>query len=158
MYTVFLSKLTKNKLSYTAIITVIAYAITFIAHTIGIVIQFVPYKILETFYNFEDMYVSLIMITFIQIVLLYQFFKIKRFSNGFAFLNNKLNNEITDIIMLNISSMIIIIYCLVETYPEERRHNLFAIFIILGIIMIFTIQKMLTMYYKQKLLTDKMEE
>lgn len=158
IYAIILSKLTKNKLGYSLIITIIAYAIMFVINTISVVIQFIPYKILEKFFCFDNIYVSLVIITFIQLVLLFGFFKIKRFKNGFTFLNNKLNEEVTDIIIINISAIIMMIYCLFIVYQAEIALNLFMMLIFLGITMFFTIQKMLTMYYKQKLLMDTMEQ
>lgn len=158
IYAVVLSKLTKKKLGYTVIITVISYAITFVAQTVGIVIQFLPYKLLYRLFHKENIYISLIIITIIQVLFLYGFFKIRKFRNGFTFISNKLNSEIIDIIMLNISIVVTMIYCLTGSYHDEITRNLLMTFFILGIIMLFTIQKMLTMYYKQKLLTDTMEE
>ena len=158
IYTIVLSKLTKKELGYSIIITVTAYAITFVAHTIGIIIQFVPYKLIYMLLNIESRWLSLIIISVIQFILLYGFFKIKRLRNGFSFVNNKLNNEITDIIMINISAIIVIIYCLFIVYQDEIAKSLFATFLIIAIMMFFTIKKMFTMYYKQKLLIDTMEE
>lgn len=158
VYTIAISIVTKNKIGYTMIISMLAYSIVAICHTIAVVIQFVPYKMLYKLFNKENLYLSLVIITLILFVLIYGFFKIKRFRNGFSFLNSKLNNEITDIIMLNISTIILIIYCLLENYQLALKKDLFIVFFIIGFMMFFTIQKMLTMYYKQKLLTDTMEE
>lgn len=135
-----------------------SYALSLLCQAISVFIQFVPYKIFEQLLNFDNVYVNLIIISIIQFVLLYSFFKIKRFKNGFSFLNNKLNNEVTDIIMINISAIVVIIYCLIGTYYDQMTWSLIIAFLILGIIMFFTIQKMFTMYYKQKLLMDTMEQ
>ena len=158
IYTVIISKLTKTNLGHCWIITIMSYAIFVVCHTMSVIIQFLPYKILEQFYNFDNMYVSLAIITLVLVLLLYGFFKIKRFSKGLCFLNEKLSNDIIDIVVINISAVVIIVYCLFENYSEELNKNPFLAICIVGIIMIFTIQKMLTMYYKQKLLTDTMEE
>ena len=158
IYSISISILTNVKLGHSLIITMLTYAMLAIFHTLSVIIQFVPYKILETFYNFENMFVSLIIITAIELTLLYLFFKIKRFRNGFSFINNKFNNDITDIIVINLSAIVIIMYCLFEVYPKVIRKNLLLTFVLLAIIMFFTIKKMITMYYKQKLLTDTLEE
>ena len=158
IYTIIMAKLTGNKLGYSLIITIMSYAIIAVIQGISVIIQFIPYKICEVFLKFDNLYVSLIMITIIQLTLLYSLFKIKRFRNGFSFLKNKLNNEITEIIMINISTIIILIYCLLGTYYDQIRWSLVIAFAILCTTMFFTIKKMFTMYYKQKLLTDTMEE
>lgn len=158
IYTTILSAITKLKLGSSIIITLISYAITFVANTIGIVIQFFPYKLMEDKMGDEILLLSLFVIALIQILLIYGLFKIKRLKNGFSFLNNKLNNEITDIIVINTSIMIIIVYCLFIIYEEQIAINLFMTFLLSTITMFFTIKKMFTMYYKQKLLIDTMEE
>lgn len=158
VYAIIVSKLTNNKIGHSLIIIMMSYAIMFVCNTISIVIQFIPYKLLYRLLNIESIYLSLTIIAAIQCLLIYGFFKIKRFKNGFTFLNNKLNNELTDIIILNISVVIVIVYCLLENYQLVAKQNLFMTFFVLGITMFFTIQKMLTMYYKQKLLMDTMEQ
>lgn len=158
VYTFLLSKITNHKYSYSMIVSIVSYAILAISHTIAIIVQFVPYKILEKLLHFDNIYISLIMIELIQFLLIYGFFRIKRFRNGFSFFNNKLNHEIAEIIILNISATVIIIYCLFKIGSDETTMNLFAITVVLAYTMFLSIHKMLTMYYKQKLLTDTMEE
>lgn len=158
IYSIIIAKLTKNNLGYSIVVTIISYALTFACHIIGVMLQFIPYKLLYRLYNKENLFLNLYIITILQIIIIYLFFKIKRFRNGFSFFKDKLNNDTTDIIMINISTIIIIVYCLFITYQHEITKNLFMTFIVLGITMFFTIKKMFTMYYKQKLLTDTMEE
>jgi len=158
LYTMVISKITKTNFGYSLILMITSYAIFVVFHTISVIIQFIPYKILEKTYGFTNMYVSLIVITIILAALLYKFFGIKRFKNGFSFFNNKLNNDITDIIMVNISMLIVVMYCLTGTYYDEITRNLLLTLLIFGAVIVFTIHKMLTMYYKQKLLADTMEE
>lgn len=158
VYSMVLAKLTKISLGCSMMCTLIAYAISFVCHTIGIVIQFVPYRLIYKIWNIDNMFISLLIISIIQILLIYGFFRIRRFKNGFSFLRHKLNNDITDIIVINISTIVIIIYSLFIIYNHEIAKNLFITFLTIGIMMFLTIQKMFTMYYKQKLLTDTMEE
>ena len=158
LYTAVLSVITKNKFGYSIIVTLISYAILLICHITSIVMQFIPYKILYKLFNKENIYLNLIIISSIQFALVYCFFKIKKFKNGLAFLKNKFNNEITDIIMINISILVVILYSLTGIYENEITRNFLLTLFVLGITMFFTIQKMLTMYYKQKLLMDTMDE
>lgn len=158
VYGVIISKITNNKLGYSLIITMVAYAISFVCHMLSVIIQFIPYKIIYKLFDIENTYLNLTIILMIQCALVYLFFKIKRFRNGFSFFRNKLNNESADIIMINISIIVILIYCLIGAYYDEIRTSLAITFLILALTMFFTIKKMFTMYYKQKLLTDTMEE
>ena len=123
----------------------------------SIIITFVPYTIIWINNN----YLNLFIILLIQFILLYAFFKIKRFKNGFNFLYEKLSNDFSDIIVINVSIAIILIACLLGTIfegIEQIRRNLLATFIALGIIMIVIINKTLTMYYKQNLLERTLQE
>ena len=158
IYSIIISKTIKMGLGYSMIITIISYAMTFACHTISVAIQFIPYKLLYKLLNIESRFLSLVIISVIEFVLIYIFFKIERFKNGFSFLNNRLTNEAADVIVINISTILILIYCLIGTYYDQMTWSLIiAVFIICGI-MFFTIQKMLTMYYKQKLLADTMKQ
>ena len=158
IYTIIISKLTKKELGYTLGMVIVSYAVVAIFQGISVVIQFIPYKILEKLWSFDNLYVSLILITIVQLTLLNIFFRMKKLKNGFSFLNNKLSNDVINIMMINISVIVIIIYCLFIIYNDEIAMNLFITFFMLAVMMIFTIKKMFTMYYKQKLLADTMEE
>ncbi|MCI9087360.1 MAG: hypothetical protein HFJ32_02225 [Clostridia bacterium] len=73
-------------------------------------------------------------------------------------MKTKLNNELANIVIINISTIIILLYCLIGTYYDEMTTSLLISFIIITIIMIITIQRTLTMYYKQKLLKETMKD
>ena len=158
VYSLILAKLTNNNLGCSMVTTIIAYAITIICYGVSVVVQFIPYRIFKEVLSVDNKFLSLAMISTIQFILLYGFFRIKRFRNGFSFLTNKLNNEITDAIVINLSIIVIMIYSLAGVQYNQITWSLTIIFIIIGITMFFTIKKMITMYYKQKLLTDTMEE
>lgn len=154
LYGSILGIVTKNKIGYSVVITLISYAICTICLVASVIIIFLPYKLI----NIENNYLNLIIILIVQFILLYAFFKIKRFKNGFDFLQNKLNNDYIDIIIINISTIIILIYCLLGTIYEEITKNLLITFVILGFTMLAIIQKTLIMYYKQKLLEDTLQQ
>lgn len=158
IYTLLVAKLTSRKFGYTMLVMVISYALLAITQGVAVILQFIPYKLFEKFLNLDSKYINLIMILCIQIFLLYEFFRIKRFKNGFSFLNNKLQNDLSDIIIVNVGALIILVYCITGSYYEEITQNLFITFFILIFSMFLTIQKMFTMYYKQKLLLDTMDE
>ena len=157
LYGYILGIITKKQLGYSTIITILSYAICEICLVTSIIITFVPYTII----CINNNYLNLFIILLIQFILLYAFFKIKRFKNGFNFLYEKLSNDFSDIIVINVSIAIILIACLLGTIfegIEQIRRNLLATFIALGIIMIVIINKTLTMYYKQNLLERTLQE
>lgn len=146
--------ITKNKIGYSLIITIIAFAISLICFGISVIVGFILYKLIYINNNYLNLFIILLM----QFGLIYSFFKIKRFKYGFDFLYKRLNNELADIIMINISIIVLIIYCLLGSIIEEIKKNLLIAFGILGFTMFVMIQKTLTMYYKQKLLEDTLKE
>ena len=75
-YGVIISKLTKNKIGYSLIITIVAYAISFICHMISVIIQFIPYKIIYKLFEVENTYLNLALILTIQCMLIYLFCKL----------------------------------------------------------------------------------
>lgn len=159
LYAIVLKLVTKIKLGYSVIVTIISYSICFTCLILSVIISFIPYKLL----NIENNYLNLLILLIIQCVLIYGFLNIKRFKNGFDFLRNKLNNDLVDVVIVNISTIIILIYSsfgsfFVEINYKEITRNLFVTFLILSITMIITIQRTLTMYYKQKLLKDTMND
>ena len=65
--------------------------------------------------------INLITTLIIEFLILYLFFKIRRFKNGFPFLQNKANGEYLDIIMMNISAVIMFAYCLFGKEQETGQ-------------------------------------
>ena len=161
-YGVMLGIIYRIKIGYSFVANMISYAICMVCYVISIIINFIPYKICSGVFHIDNDYLTLFMLLITQSTLLYGFFKIKRFKNGFDFLNNKLNNDITDTIVINVCAIIIIIYCLIGVClgnnHKEIVRGLFISSIILSITMLITIQRTLTMYYKQKLLKETMND
>lgn len=94
----------------------------------------------------------------IETLIIIGFFNVKRFKKGFIFLREKINNEYASIIMINISAIAILAYYLYGNYYGILTTQLIICFVITGSIMIVLIQKTLTLYYKQKLLAQNIEE
>ena len=156
LYVIILKLVTRIKLGYLVITAIISYSVCFTCLILSVMISFIPYKL----FNIESNYLNLLILLIIQSTLIYGFLKIKRFKNGFDFLQNRLNNDFVDMVMMNISTVIILVYCLAGTYLEnyDKVKNVFISFIILSITMVITIQRTLTMYYKQKLLKETMND
>ena len=109
--------------------------------------------------NIKSKVINLLCALIIEAIILTLFFRIKRFRKGFTFLQNNVNNEFWNIIMINISAIVIFAYSLFGSYYNKMTKQLLTIcFFSIGIIMIIMIQKTLTLYYKQKLLSKTMED
>lgn len=162
LYGVLLGAIIKVKIGYAIIVNMISYAICITCLVISTLLSYISHQIALNMLNIENRYLDLLIILTVQAMLIYGFFKIKRFKNGFNFLSQKLNNDVADIIVTNISTIILLIYCLIGSLMEANydalTRNLVVSFIIISITMIITIQKTLTMYYKQKLLKETMND
>lgn len=148
-----LGVLEHQKLGYSIVLTSASYAISTICQVLSVIIMFIPYRIFKIYND----YLNLIGILLLQFTLLYFVLKIRRFKSYFDDVHKRLDNEFADVIMINISTAIILVACLLGTIMqgiEKIRINLLISFIILSFTMVTLIQKTLKMYYKQKLMTD----
>lgn len=151
LYAVILSKLTREKLGYSLIVTLISYAITIVCLGFSAIICYIFYRI----FVIKNKYLNLLIILIFQAVFIYFFLKSNKFKNGFDYISQKMNNDVTDLITINISIAVIFAYCLLGTVFEELeqiRIRLFISFLFLTFTLIIMIHKNLTLYYKQKLL------
>lgn len=130
----------------------ISNAIAYIGFVIAAVLT---YPILH--YINKNTFINLILMMIIETLLIFGFFKIKRFKRGFAFVKSKIDNDYIDIAMINISALVILAYSLFDNYYGDVTKQILFTFIVVGIIMIIMIQKTLTLYYKQKLLQQNIE-
>lgn len=155
IYTVIFCIITKYKLGYCLIITIFSVSVSCIIHTFSSTII----TIFETFLNISiNTSLFFIIIFIFDFFLIFNFFHIKRFKNGFQFIKSKSQNEYLDIFMVIISILTINVYILVGNYNEINRQYLFYEFILLSILMVVVIQKTFILYQKQKLLEKTLKE
>lgn len=141
------SKVTKNNIGYSILITTISLTINYIIYFIALGISFIP----NVIFRINNNFITLSIIIVIYSVLTCLIFKVKRFNKGISFLQKNLKNRDTDIIVLNISIIILFCITLLSNYEEIVTSNFGISIIIFSIIMFITIQKSLQLYYKQKL-------
>lgn len=145
----------KYKSGYSMIVGAVSIAISLITFVIAIGISFVPHKI----FNIESYIINSILIGCIQGGMILAFFRIKKFRKGFDFLKDKNKDEYIDMIMLTISSVILLGYCVFGNYYGDKlTFHIFISMLALTIIMIVIIQKSLKLCYKQNLLKREVEE
>lgn len=144
-----------HRIGYCILVTLFSFSLNYIMYFVSIIIGFLPNAIL----GLQNDIISLILIYIVQFILLFSLFKIRRFKNGFAFLQKNLGNEYFDILILNISAIVLFASILVSgNYSIVFLSNLYISFIILGTIMFITIQKSLTLYYKHNLLVKDLND
>lgn len=149
-----ISKLNKNNISNSILISIMSLSINYIIYFISIAISFIPNVIL----HINNDLISLVIIVIIYTILIYLFSKIKRFKKGLIFLQTRLKNENIDILILNISTIILVLVTILSNYNYTLTGKTFWTIVILAIIMFITIQKSLQLYYKQQLQQREIEE
>ena len=109
-------------------------------------------------FDIEYYIIDFLIILLFEYLFILEFFKLKRFSKGFTFLKDKSKENYLDIIMINISAFVMLAYCLFGDFYGDVTEQLLVTFIVITIIMLSMIQKSLTLYYKQKLLHQTIED
>lgn len=149
---ILLKFITKQKVFNIFIGIVISISLTYVFLTIAATLEFLLQKL---FYINGKMLNTLFTLV-IEFLLIYFLLKIKRLKNGLTFLQK--TNEYIDIAVINISVFVIVLYGLIGSSYEKVTKHIFFYFIVLAICMIVTLQKILVMYYKQKLIDDTINQ
>lgn len=151
---IFMKICTKDKRKSIITSGIISNVIVYVVFLISLLIELIPKQILKINNQTIDMILTLLL----EIILLSFFINMKRIRKGISFLKDPMENEYLCIIMLSISSVIIFAYCMFGSSDEYWVNNTFFVILTLFIVMIVLIQKTLTLYYKQKLLAQNIEE
>lgn len=144
----------KGGFGYSLLINIISLSINHILFFVAIIIVYLPFGLLKI----ENELVNLLLILFVYFVIIYRFFKIKKIKNGLTFLNNNKNNDYFNLIILNISIVILFFIVIISNYKVEITGKMGIGLIISSIMMFTTIQKSLQLYYKQRMLIRDLEE
>ncbi len=130
------------------ILCIISITVTFLTKIFAINIMFIAMKL----HILNSEILEIISVSIIQLVLLYLFFKIRRFKDGISFLKENLDYKETDTLGW-IISILIILSIIILVAIKEYSTKLLMIFIInIGGILMFTwIRKSITKHYKQKM-------
>ena len=138
----------------TMLATSISLSINYTLSTVSIIICFFINTILKIYND----YIILVIITLIHAVMLCGILKIKKLKYGISFLKYKKTNENLDILVLNISIIVLFSIMMFVNSNILVIKNMFPVMVFLAIIMFITIQKSLQLYYKQKLLEQELNK
>lgn len=145
---------TKCGIGYSIIVNGLSLSINYCIYFITLILDFILYKII----NISSEYINFIIIFTIYIIILNKILKLKKIKYGINFLRENKNNNFFDILILNISMIILFSFIAFINLENQFRGNTFVALIIFAIIMFITIQKSLQLYYKQKLQQKELEE
>lgn len=145
---------TNSEMTNCMISIVISITINYVMFFASIIISYIPTQLLEI----ESKEINLSIITLIYLILIKLFLRIKKFKYGFAFLKEKVSNQYVELLLLNISAVILFTSIIFSESNIILASKLFFGLIIFSIIMFITIQKSLQLYYKQKMLVKELDE
>ena len=145
---------TKLKLGTSIIITLVASACNYMIYFISTIGVFAINRVL----SISNDIINLSLIFIIYAIILVKFLSIKKIKYGIAFLKTNTKNDYFDVLVLNIS--IIMLFCVVLFTNRERMlsKSIFFSLMFSAVIMFITIQKSLQLYYKQKMLIKELDE
>lgn len=152
LYSLAISLTVNTNILHGLVSNIISVSFSLIAMFVSTIINFIIYKLMFFDITIETI-IEYVTIGIIQFLLIYLFFKIKRFKYGFSFLQGKetMNKENTSKIGILVSSIIIAISLVLSTYSRTTSKILIAILILGGILMLYWIKKSITKYYKEKM-------
>ena len=148
------SILTKYNFGYSILVIAISLSINQILFVLSSILEFGAYKI----FQIKNEYVNFIIILITYFVLINLVFKIKRIKNGILILKKNKYNNYFNLLILNISVVILFSIILLSSYEVISNRRLVIGLIIITIILLITIQKSLQLYYKQRMLVKDLEE
>ena len=144
--------ITHNTISKVIIATIISRCFSYILLLLAGVIDF----FIQQLTGMSNKIVNILLTMLIECVLVYGFLRIRKIKNGLAFL--KESDDFLDVILINVGILIFILYGLIGSNYGKVFENIFIYFAILGICMVITVQKIIGMHYKQKLVNDTINQ
>lgn len=152
------SRITNHTVNYSIILTFTALTITYLIYIINIFIVGVFVKIINPNIQINDIRIFFYVIL-VEVIIIYKIFKVNRFKNGFAFLQNKKKANNIGLIGFAYIGIAILIYSLLGNYRGYKFNTYLFIGIIIELIcMTIWIKRKITTYYKQKLKEKTIEE
>ena len=156
VYSFILSKVTRNNLGFSLLVTIICLAISYGAYIISSFIFSLFIAVIPN-YSYKCP-INFIFISFIEFYILYIIFKIKRFKHGLTFIKNKNKNEFLDIFMVVSCIVVAFTYFLILNYHTISYIHLFLLLLFFVTLMFIIIQKSFIIYQKQKLLEKTLKD
>lgn len=144
----------RDNIGKSILITIMSLSINYIISVIAIILCYLFNKIIKI----DNDYIHLFIMIIFHIIILYNVFNIKRIKYGISFLQSEEQNEYTNILVLNISAIILFSIVIIVSANMKFAMNTGLGFGVFAIIMFITIQKSLQLCYKQKLLVQELNE
>lgn len=142
---------TNNSLTYSIILILISIAFSFISLIISSIILFIVMDSLGI-NTTRQIWLEYFIVGILQILLIYGFFMIKRFRNGFNFLKSDRGMKIIKVIGTIISIIIIFISCiLIKQRNQLIERIIFTLLLVISVFMFNWLKTSITKYYKERM-------
>lgn len=156
LYSFIICKLTSTNFGYSLLITVISCSISFLLYFISTFITAILVSIIPN-YNYENI-LTIFGALGIETTFIFLIFKIKRFRNGFPFLQINKYNHYLDILIFIICITSLFIYFLMSNYSVISFKDTSIIITIFILVLSITLYKSFIIYQKQKLLEKTLKD
>ena len=143
-----------NDIKKSILVTLVSLGINYIINLFIVIFVYSLNYILKE----AKEYLNVIFIKFLDLIIIYLIFKIKKLKYGFIIFKKNENNEYIDVLTLNISLIILFCVTIFFNLKMEFVKNIILILICFGILIFATIKKSIELYYKQKLLIKDLNE
>lgn len=144
----------KNDFISSLIVTVISLCINYILFSISILISYIFNKITKI----KNEYINISIIILLDMGIIHYFLKNTKIKKGLLFLHEKIKEDYFEILILNISVIILFTIIILSNYDKLVSRSFWLGLVVSSIIMFITIQKSLQLYYKQKMLIQDLNE
>ena len=149
-----ISIMAKKDYVYSLLIAGISLSINYVIFLIALFFDF----LINIYANIGNDYIDLLIIIVPYILMVNAFVRIKRLKKGIIFLQSKLKDEYFNILVLNLSLIVLFIIVTLGNYYQKNIEIVGTVFIFSSAMMFITIQKSLQLYYKQKQLIKNLNE
>ena len=103
-------------------------------------------------------WINLCIIIILNLVTLAHFMNIKKFKYGIAFFRDNKQNDYIDLIALNFGLVVLSVMIMVVQVDSNVAKKIIPVMVIDIIMLVIVIQKMLQLYYKQKIMINEMQQ
>ena len=152
LQTIFLRLFTQKNIFNTLIGVVISNATNYIVFILSTIIEYIFCKLL----NFDNNVIEYIVLSIFQVGIVLCIFKLKQLKKGLYFLQKE--DDYLNMVIASISSFLILLYCLIGSYFGSIEKKILECFAIISCFMIFTIQKLIKLSYKHKIIERTLKE
>ena len=151
LFTFLFSLIIRKELLYIITVVLISISFALVSMFIASIFNFIFMKIFS--YNLsEQNIIEYLVLGIFELILIYFFFKIKRFKNGFSFLKNENYGRYTKIYVYVVSTLIILI-CISLSISKKYLVKTYLVItlVIGGISMFYWIKRSITKNYKERM-------